>query len=171
MGENKEEREIREMPIERLKEDPANIRRDPKLTPAFIESIAEGIRQPLIVRPEPDGDKYLVTVGCRRFLAAKNAGLEEIPCKVAGDLEDDFYGAMAESTRENVQRIPLSAREIVEIVGEIYSPKDDKKTTERKVREVSENLGLPREKVRRYLSLFEEMPEEKTRRILSMFEE
>ncbi|KXA88944.1 hypothetical protein AKJ57_06100 [candidate division MSBL1 archaeon SCGC-AAA259A05] len=123
------------------------------------------------MRPKPDCGKYLVTVGYRRFLAAKNAGLEEIPCKVAENLGGKDVEAMIWSIRENVQREPLSDQEIAEVVARIYSLENDVETREEKVHEVSKKLGLPREKVQRYLSLFEEMPKEKTRRILSMFKE
>ncbi|GAH37738.1 unnamed protein product, partial [marine sediment metagenome] len=66
----------------------------------LIESIkAQGVIQPIIVRQI--GDIYEVDIGRRRFLSAKEAGLEEIPCIVR---EMTFDEAMDASISENIFR-------------------------------------------------------------------
>jgi len=64
---------------------------------ANIESI--GLLQPIVVRP--NGDVFEILIGRRRFLSAKQQGLDEIPC-IVKDLDED--GALDASISENVFR-------------------------------------------------------------------
>lgn len=71
----------------------------------LISSIKEqGVKQPLIVRPAaPEtGVKYAILAGSRRFHAAIEAGLDEVPCIIRS--YEDELSAMAESFIENVHR-------------------------------------------------------------------
>ena len=72
----------------------------------LAESIkAKGIIQPLVVLRK--GDKYEVTDGHRRYLAAKIAGLQTLPCIVRGyNLEEaDIIKLHANAFRENVNPV------------------------------------------------------------------
>jgi hypothetical protein len=58
---------------------PGNVRRDLRLTPEFLASVAaSGILVPLRVTPAGDG-RYRVIDGHRRLAAALRAGLTEVP--------------------------------------------------------------------------------------------
>jgi ParB family chromosome partitioning protein len=69
---------------------------------------AEGVIQPIIVRPVADGNGYWVVAGERRWRAAKEAGLTEIPA-VVRNLSDREARLIA--TVENSQRADMSPAE------------------------------------------------------------
>lgn len=73
----------------------------------LVESIRQhGILQPLLVRPA--GAQYQLIAGERRLLAARQAGLETVPCRVL-ELEDR---AMCEAAlEENLKRRDLNVLE------------------------------------------------------------
>jgi ParB family chromosome partitioning protein len=102
-------RERRAVPVERLHRGRFQPRRnfDPEQLTALAESIrAQGILQPLLVRPHPEvpGD-YEIVAGERRWRAAQQAQLAEVPVLVRdiGDRE-----AMENALVENVQRHDLN---------------------------------------------------------------
>jgi len=81
----------------------------------LVESIKKyGVLQPIGVRPKGDG--YELFAGDRRFRAAKEAGLKEIPV-VIRDLSDE--DALVLQATENLQRQGLSAEEKTRIVSEL----------------------------------------------------
>jgi ParB family chromosome partitioning protein len=65
-----------------------------------------GVLQPVLVRPSADG--YELVAGERRWRAAREAGLTEIPALIR-DADDE--GALAQAVVENVQRADLNAIE------------------------------------------------------------
>jgi ParB family chromosome partitioning protein len=68
---------------------------------------AQGVVQPVVVRPV-DGGKYELIAGERRWRAAQLAGLQEIPAVVR---EVDDQAAMAMALIENIQRDDLNPLE------------------------------------------------------------
>lgn len=68
---------------------------------------AQGIIQPIVVR-ETGHQKYEIIAGERRWRAAKNVGLETVPCLIK-NVEDD--AAIAIALIENIQRENLNAME------------------------------------------------------------
>jgi ParB family chromosome partitioning protein len=68
---------------------------------------AQGVVQPVVVRPL-DGGKYELIAGERRWRAAQLAGLQEIPAVVR---EVDDQAAMAMALIENIQRDDLNPLE------------------------------------------------------------
>jgi len=80
----------------------------------LAESIkAQGVMQPVLVRPLPDlaGDgvkRFEIIAGERRFRAARLAGLDEVPVLVR-DVSDESAAAMA--LIENIQREDLNPLE------------------------------------------------------------
>ncbi len=98
--------EIINIPIKNLREGKFQPRK--KITPEslkdLINSIKEkGIIEPLIVRPVDEG--YEIIAGHRRFLAAKEIGLKDVPC-IIKEVND---GEAAEiSIIENIQRENLN---------------------------------------------------------------
>jgi ParB family chromosome partitioning protein len=87
----------------------------------LAESIkAQGIMQPILVRPLAQGEgEYEIIAGERRFRAAKIAGLDEVPVLVR-EVPDEAAAAMA--LIENIQREDLNpleeAQGLQRLVGE-----------------------------------------------------
>ena len=79
---------------------------DPERLQELAESIrAQGVVQPVVVRPEPDGQGYELIAGERRWRAAQLAGLHEIPAIVR---RADDRATMAMALIENIQRQDLN---------------------------------------------------------------
>jgi ParB family transcriptional regulator, chromosome partitioning protein len=75
-------------------------------------SIAEqGVLQPILVRPAPDGRGYELVAGERRWRASQRAGKHQIPALIR-DLDDSATFTIA--LVENIQRADLSAIEEAE---------------------------------------------------------
>lgn len=103
---NEETVEVRELPVDRIEVNPFQPRQqmDPEALAELAESIrAQGVIQPLVVRPVGEG--YQLVVGERRWRAAQMAGLERVPVVVRsmGDRE-----AAALALVENLQREGLN---------------------------------------------------------------
>ncbi len=81
-----------------------------KITPESLRDLTEsikekGILEPLLVRPHENG--YEIIAGHRRFLAAKEAGLTEVPCivKEVNDTEAAEISLIENIQRENLNPI------------------------------------------------------------------
>lgn len=85
---------------------------DPKALKLLAESFNEdGFLGTLLVRPNPDGNGYLIVFGERRWRAAKLAGLTEVLC-VVRELDDS--AALNLAMGENMLREDLSKLEETE---------------------------------------------------------
>jgi ParB family chromosome partitioning protein len=71
----------------------------------------QGLVQPIVVTPEPDG-RYSIVAGERRWRAARLAGLDQVPVVVRGALSDQERLELA--LVENLQRSDLNALEEAE---------------------------------------------------------
>ncbi len=97
----------RNIPIEKLIANQLQPRKDMGDLSELAESIREkGIIEPVIVRPK-DGH-YEIIAGERRFRAAQEAGMSEIPC-IEHDIPDNE--ALELSIVENIQRKDLNVFE------------------------------------------------------------
>jgi ParB family chromosome partitioning protein len=86
-----------------------------KPDPALVASVrAHGIIEPLVVRPLGDG-RYEIVAGERRYRAALEAGLTEVPVVVR---EADDQEAFALAMAENTVRKDLDPLEVLEAVLE-----------------------------------------------------
>ncbi|GBR47288.1 ParB/RepB/Spo0J family partition protein [Neokomagataea thailandica] len=87
------------------------------MNPARLEELAVSIRsrgvlQPLLVRPNPEKDgHYQIIAGERRWRAAQQAGLHDVPVHIR---ELDDMDAMAAALVENLQRADLNPIEEAE---------------------------------------------------------
>jgi len=98
---------IRMISIVKIKPNPHQARNELGNIKELIASIkSKGVLEPILVRPK-DG-KYEIIAGERRYMAAKNAGLGEIPC-IEMNIEDNE--AMEISLIENLQRKDLNVFE------------------------------------------------------------
>lgn len=103
-----QDKELREIPVEFVVRGKYQPRRDmhPDALEELAESIkAQGIMQPIVVRPLAEENRYEIIAGERRWRAAQIAGLSEVPVLVR-DVEDDAAIAMA--LIENIQREDLN---------------------------------------------------------------
>lgn len=74
----------------------------------LVNSLREkGIIQPILVRPR--GEKYEIIAGERRWRAAQEIGMEEVPVIVRRDIDD--ANSLEISLIENIQREELNAVE------------------------------------------------------------
>ncbi|ROR34338.1 ParB/RepB/Spo0J family partition protein [Inmirania thermothiophila] len=102
---------LRSLPLDRIRPSPFQPRRafDPAALEELAASIrAQGVVQPVVVRPAPGGEGYELVAGERRWRAAQMAGLAEVPAVVR---EVDDRAAMAMALIENVQREDLNPLE------------------------------------------------------------
>jgi ParB family transcriptional regulator, chromosome partitioning protein len=100
---------LRELALDELKPGEYQPRRDMK--PEALESLAESIRaqgvvQPIVVRPVADG--FEIVAGERRWRAAGMAGLKRIPA-IVREIPDQ--AALAVALIENIQRADLNPLE------------------------------------------------------------
>ena len=101
------EKELRELPVEFVVRGKYQPRRDmhPDALEELADSIkAQGIMQPIVVRPVAQ-NRYEIIAGERRWRAAQLAGLSEVPALIR-DVPDDAAIAMA--LIENIQREDLN---------------------------------------------------------------
>lgn len=100
------------IPLDQITLPPTQPRRyfDPQAMQSLVESVkSEGILQPLLVRPV--GEKYEVIAGERRYRAAKEAELTQVPVTVR-EMTDDQ--AVQYALIENLQREDLNPVEETE---------------------------------------------------------
>lgn len=105
---------VTSVPIDRITRNPRQPRTrfDPEELSELAASIREhGVIQPLIVTSGPEPDTYILIAGERRWLAAKEAGLERIPVLVRGASDQQ---RLELALIENVQRADLSPLEEAE---------------------------------------------------------
>jgi ParB family chromosome partitioning protein len=110
---------IRNIPIEKIIANQMQPRRDMGDLAELTDSIREnGIIEPVIVKPR-DGN-FEIIAGERRFRAAREAGMHEIPC-IEHDIPDNE--ALEMSIIENIQRKDLNVIEqahAIRSLSEIY---------------------------------------------------
>jgi ParB family transcriptional regulator, chromosome partitioning protein len=99
--------ELRMVPADLVRPNPNQPRKriDPESIAALAESIAAaGVIQPLIVRPVPDGT-YELIAGERRWRAAREAALEEVPAVIR---DEDEARRLQTALIENMAREDLN---------------------------------------------------------------
>ncbi len=138
---------LREIPLERIERG----QYQPRLTirQEALEELAESIRaqgvvQPIVVRPKGDG--YELVAGERRWRASQLAGLETIPA-VVRDIPDQAAAAMA--LIENIQRENLNPLEEARALRRLL---DEFDLTHQ---QVAESVGRSRAAVTNLLRLLE----------------
>ena len=96
------------LPVEKLQPNPNQPRRD--FRPESLQDLAQSLRQkgviqPLIVRPVPGTDRYEIVAGERRWRAAQQAQLHDVPVLIRS-LDDTEVLEVA--IIENIQRADLN---------------------------------------------------------------
>ena len=166
-GETPGER-VRNIPISEISDfpdHPFKVRQDEAMV-NMVESIREnGVRQPAIIRPMPDGG-YQMLSGHRRKAACIAIGLDTIPAVVREMNHDEAIICMVESNhqRENIlpserafsYKMQLEAMKRQGQRSDLTCAPVEHKSTGQKARDiVAEKNGDTREQVRRYVRLTE----------------
>lgn len=137
---------IKEVPIDLIRPGSQQARRhfDPAALSELAQSIREsGVVQPIVLRTQVWG--YELLAGERRWRAAQEAGLHEIPAVIRDDLSDTE--AFVVGLIENLQRESLSPMETasgLKRLAEIFQLTHE---------QVGERVGKSREYVSNYLRL------------------
>jgi ParB family transcriptional regulator, chromosome partitioning protein len=137
--------------LELLIPDPSQPRRefdDLKLK-ELADSIAQyGVVSPILVRPNSEGEGFVVIAGERRLRAAKLAGLTSIPAIINQETDDETK-RLAIQLVENIQRENLTSLERAQgmaILRDSY---------QLSIREIAHHLGVSKSMVQRSLELLE----------------
>ena len=126
---------------------------DPEKLAELADSIrAQGVVQPIVVRPLDDEEAFELIAGERRWRAAQMAGIERIPA-VVRDVPDEVSVAMA--LIENIQREDLNPLEEATALRRLI---DDFSMTHQ---EAADAVGRSRAAVSNLLRLLELMQEVK----------
>lgn len=151
MSSKKSPGEIREVPVDLIRPGSQQARRyfNPDALSELAESIREsGVVQPVVLRTRVWG--YELLAGERRWRAAQQAGLHEIPAVIRDDLSDTE--AFVVGLIENLQReslTPLETAAGLKRLGEIFELTHE---------EIGERVGKSREYVSNYLRLLNLAP-------------
>lgn len=143
---------VRELPVTKLQRGQYQPRRDmdPQALEELAKSIkAQGIMQPIIVRAIA-ANKYEIIAGERRWRAAQQAGLEQVPV-IVRDVPDEAAIAMA--LIENIQREDLNP------IEEAVALQRLQQEFELTQQEVADAVGKSRPAVANLLRLLQ-LPEE-----------
>ena len=112
---------ITHLPVDVIQRGRYQPRRDfnPELLQELADSIAaQGVVQPIVVRPIETEGRYEIIAGERRWRASQQAGLDEIPV-VIRDVPDQT--AMAMALIENIQRDDLNPLEEAEALHRLLN--------------------------------------------------
>jgi len=124
----------------------------------FVEDIRKNsILNPLIVRPaDPKtGKKYAIVCGSRRYNAAIQAGLTEVPCIIE---EMDNVTAIGRTIAENKHREDIPAWMFALKIGEMFEALDHKGKRPEIIGMIMDKTGFSDASVRNYLDVYG-MPE------------
>jgi ParB family chromosome partitioning protein len=152
MSSSRASSEIRDVPIDLIRPGSQQARRhfDADALRELADSIREsGVIQPIVLRTRVWG--YELLAGERRWRAAQQAGLQQIPAILRDDLSDTE--AFVLGLIENLQRESLTPMETaagLKRLGEVFALKHG---------EIGERIGKSREYVTNYLRLLNLAPE------------
>jgi len=147
--------ELRHLPLDLIRPgryQPRSVFDQEKLTELADSIRAQGVVQPVVVRPLEGGEGFELIAGERRWRAAQIAGLERIPA-VVRDVPDEVSVAM--SLIENIQRENLNPLEEATALRRLI---DDFRMTHQ---EAADAVGRSRAAVSNLLRLLELMQEVK----------
>ncbi|HEY7380082.1 MAG TPA: ParB/RepB/Spo0J family partition protein [Gaiella sp.] len=144
--------ELLHLPVESIHPNPRQPRKrfEPEATAGLAASIRhQGVLQPIVVRPRPEGG-YEIVAGERRWRAAREAGVPTLPVLVrdADDRDSLLLGLVENVARENLSPVE-EARAYATLVDEF----------ELSLGDVAERVGRSKPSVSNRLRLLE-LPEE-----------
>ncbi len=110
-----------------------------------------GLLEPIVVAPATTPGKYEILTGQRRFLAHQELGREDIMAVILDDQVDETTAKVI-SVTENLVRRDLNRRDLINAVTALYKRYGNMTL-------VSEETGLPYNKVREYVKYDRLIPE------------
>ena len=135
----------RMIPIEQILANAEQPRKDQGDLHGLTESVREkGVLEPLLVRHLAESGKYMIISGERRYLAARAAGLREVPC-IEKDVEEAETLELA--LIENIQRQELNPVEEANAYKKLI---DSLHLTQE---EIAERVGRDRTFITNYLRI------------------
>jgi ParB/RepB/Spo0J family partition protein len=111
---------IEQIPHAQLRPDPGQVRNPESISKEGLARLAasikaNGVVQPIVVRAQAGGAKYIIHAGERRWRAAGMAGLKAVPCILADPtVSADPIARGAQQIAENVEREALTPIDIAE---------------------------------------------------------
>ena len=150
------EKSLRELPVDLIQRGRYQPRTD--MDEAALEDLAasiraQGVLQPVVVRPMSETGRYELVAGERRWRAAQMAGLQDIPA-VVKDVPDQ--AAMAIALIENIQRENLNPIEEAQALHRLI---DEFDMTHQ---QAADAVGRSRAAISNLLRLLDLSPEVKT---------
>lgn len=139
--------------IHRIRPDPAQPRKnlDTQKQRELTDSVRRlGILQPVTVRLIEEEEAYQIIAGERRFQAAKEVGLAEIPCWVQNPKNEDI---LLHQIVENWQRADLEPLELAEALEVLRTANSYSQ------KQLAELTGKPQSEISRLLSLLKIDPQ------------
>jgi ParB family chromosome partitioning protein len=139
--------------LDAIRPDPQQPRKilDPQKQHELVASVKRlGILQPISVRFMPDANVYFVIAGERRYLAAREAGLVELPCWVQRPEEQDV---LVHQIVENWQRADLHPFDLADALAQLRASGDCSQ------KQLAEMTGKPESEISRLLSLLKLDPD------------
>ncbi|QDT38713.1 ParB/RepB/Spo0J family partition protein [Stratiformator vulcanicus] len=133
--------------VELIDRNPFQPRKDfgePEIIELATSIRRHGVLQPLLVRPAEG--QYQLIAGERRLMAARQVGLETVPCRVL-EVEDRLVCEVA--IEENLKRKDLNVLEKAQAFRDYIDRFDST------VEELAQNLGLNRSTVSNYIRLLD----------------
>jgi ParB family chromosome partitioning protein len=150
-------RRVVDIPLGEIRPDPRQVRTDFMADVLSAEDHEEleglarniaaiGIHNPIHVRPDAEGG-YLIISGERRWRAAGIAGLETVPCLVAGDGDLDAGRNTLTQLSENLQRSNLKLLDVAQALKRCLDE------TGLSQADLAKELGKSKSWVSKYLAL------------------
>jgi len=127
-------------------------------SPGLKRSIAnDGIAHPLIVRPDPNRDRYHITDGWQRYRAATQAGIEQLPVIIC-DTPLEALTATESESMVNPWTTYNWARYYRSLADEVGEPNESTHSVAAKVADIT-NKARNKTTVQRYLDVLS-LPDE-----------
>jgi ParB family chromosome partitioning protein len=141
----------KDLPLANIDISPLNVRKI--VTEENLEELGQsikeiGIQQPIVVFPE--GDRYKLIIGQRRYLASQRIGKKHIPAIIV-EKENDTEATLA-SFSENIHRAELDYRDKMHVAMQLLKMLGD-------VSKVAKRLGVSQATVKNYLG-YSAVPDE-----------
>jgi ParB family chromosome partitioning protein len=144
--------QLRMIPVAEIIPDPKQPRR--RFDAGSISRLAatlkkRGVLQPLGVRYDSERKKYILRFGERRYRAAKEAGLKDVPCRI-NDAKRSDGDQLVDQLVENVAREDLAPMDLARGLAQMIGLED---LTEQ---QAADELGLSVATVSRHLALLKQ---------------
>jgi len=138
------------IPIEKIKPPKISLREEIKKDKDFkilVSSIRNNkIIEPLVVYYNEEDDFYYIIIGSRRFFAAKEAGLDKVPCLIRKEKPDD-KDILIEALIENIHRKNLNAFEEANVYQILINEYGYTQT------QIMEEFGKPKSRISEILKI------------------